>query len=67
MKTRKKIKNSLIITITIIAVLYMIMFIGWIPFIGLGKMLAGSMAWCIAGIWVATFILVNYTDYAEEK
>lgn len=55
-------KDKIIITITLMAVLYLIGFIADFPFLTLGKILVGGMIWCIAGIWLALFLMANFCE-----
>lgn len=55
-------RKNIIITITLMAVMYLIGFIADIPFLSVGKILVGGMLWCIAGIWLALFLLANFVE-----
>ena len=55
-------RKNIIITITLMAVMYLIGFIADIPFLSVGKILVGGMLWCIAGIWLALFLLANFGE-----
>jgi len=53
-------KNTLLILITAMAAVYLILYIPYVLIMGFG--LIGAMVWCIAGIWTATFVLVNFVE-----
>ena len=55
-------RKNIILSITLIAVVYMICFIANIGFLSLGKFIVGGMVWCLAGIWLALFLLANYCE-----
>ena len=55
-------RKNIIITITLMAAMYLIGFIADIPFLSVGKILVGGMLWCIAGIWLALFLLANFGE-----
>ena len=57
-----RIKNTIIITITLMAVIYMVGFIADIPFLPVTSLLVGGMIWCVAGIWLSAFLLANFAD-----
>ena len=55
-------RKNIILTITTLSVMYLIGFIADIPFLSVGKILVGWMLWCIAGIWLALFLLANFGE-----
>ena len=56
----RRLKHTLLILITGMAAVYLILYIPFVLFVGFG--LKGSMVWCIAGIWTATFVLANFVE-----
>ena len=55
-------RKNIVLSITLMSVVYMIGFIANIGFLSLAKFLVGGMVWCIAGIWLALFLLANFCE-----
>ena len=55
-------RKQIILFITLVAIVYMVLFIANIGFLSFTKFLIGAMIWCIAGIWLALFLLANFCE-----
>lgn len=60
-KTKRNIKNSILISITMLAFFYMVSFVFITGIIDIRNTLT-SIIWCVCGIWIATFFYVNIKE-----
>ena len=55
-----EVRNEVLMSVTAAAIAYILLYIFFLPLMGIAGVLIGGVVWILAVSWTATFIFVNF-------
>lgn len=55
-----EVRNEVLMSVTAAAIAYILLYIFFLPLMGIAGVLIGGVLWLLAVSWTATFIFVNF-------